>query len=119
MTATPTGALRGVRVLDLTRYLAGPFCTMLLGDMGADVVKLEPPRGGREFGGGPAQANYFFLSVNRSKRSATLDLRDAGRARRVPADGGAGRRRGRELPPLGDARSSGSAPTRCARRIRA
>jgi crotonobetainyl-CoA:carnitine CoA-transferase CaiB-like acyl-CoA transferase len=48
---------------------------MLLGDMGADVVKLEPPRGAREFGGGPAQANYFFLSVNRSKRSATLDLR--------------------------------------------
>ena len=72
MTAPP--ALRGVRVLDLTRYLAGPFCTMLLGDMGADVVKLEPPRGAREFGGGPAQANYFFLSVNRSKRSVTLDL---------------------------------------------
>jgi CoA:oxalate CoA-transferase len=75
------GPLAGVRVLDLTRYLAGPYCTMLLGDMGADVVKLEPPRGGRDFGGGPAQANYFFLSVNRSKRSATLDLQQAaGRA---------------------------------------
>jgi crotonobetainyl-CoA:carnitine CoA-transferase CaiB-like acyl-CoA transferase len=73
----PAGALQGVRVLDLTRYLAGPFCTMLLGDMGADVVKLEPPTGGRDFGGVPAQANYFFLSVNRSKRSATLDLRVA------------------------------------------
>lgn len=71
------GALQGVRVLDLTRYLAGPFCTMLLGDMGADVVKLEPPSGGREFGRGPAAANYFFLSVNRSKRSASLDLRTA------------------------------------------
>lgn len=70
-----SGPLRGVRVLDLTRYLAGPFCTMLLGDMGADVVKVEPLSGGREFGGGPTQANYFFLSVNRSKRSATLDLR--------------------------------------------
>jgi crotonobetainyl-CoA:carnitine CoA-transferase CaiB-like acyl-CoA transferase len=69
--------LGGVRVLDLTRYLAGPYCTMLLGDMGADVIKLEPPRGGRDFGGGPSQANYFFLSVNRSKRSATLDLHSA------------------------------------------
>ena len=69
------GPLGGLRVLDLTRYLAGPFCTMLLGDMGADVVKLEPPGGGRDFGSGAGgHANYFFLSVNRSKRSATLDL---------------------------------------------
>jgi formyl-CoA transferase/CoA:oxalate CoA-transferase len=74
----PTGALQGIRVLDLTRYLAGPYCTMLLGDMGADVVKLEPPRGGRDFGSGADDhANYFFLSVNRSKRSMTLDLRAA------------------------------------------
>ena len=73
--------MAGVRVLDLTRYLAGPYCTMLLGDMGADVIKLEPPRGGRDFGAGTDQANYFFLSVNRSKRSATLDLHSAtGRA---------------------------------------
>jgi crotonobetainyl-CoA:carnitine CoA-transferase CaiB-like acyl-CoA transferase len=71
---TPSGPLRGVRVLDLTRYLAGPFCTMLLGDMGAEVIKLEPPGGGRDFASGPGRANYFFLSVNRSKRSATLDL---------------------------------------------
>jgi crotonobetainyl-CoA:carnitine CoA-transferase CaiB-like acyl-CoA transferase/1,4-dihydroxy-2-naphthoyl-CoA synthase len=66
------GPLRGVRVLDLTRYLAGPFCTMTLGDMGADVVKLEAPSGARDFGAGAADA--FYLSVNRSKRSATLDL---------------------------------------------
>lgn len=78
-----TGALRGVRVLDLTRYLAGPYCTMLLGDMGADVVKIEPPGAARDFGAGPGAgaANYFFLSVNRSKRSATLDLQQSeGRA---------------------------------------
>jgi crotonobetainyl-CoA:carnitine CoA-transferase CaiB-like acyl-CoA transferase len=62
-------------VLDLTRYLAGPYCTMLLGDMGADVIKIEPPLGGRDFGSGAGgHANYFFLSVNRSKRSMTLDL---------------------------------------------
>ena len=69
--------LAGVRVLDLTRYLAGPFCTLLLADYGADVVKAESP-GGREFrppGGG--RDSYFFLSANRGKRSMTLDLRTA------------------------------------------
>jgi formyl-CoA transferase/CoA:oxalate CoA-transferase len=72
------GPLQGIRVLDLTRYLAGPYCTMLLGDMGADVIKVEPPRGGRDFGSGAGgHANYFFLSVNRSKRSLTLDLQQA------------------------------------------
>jgi len=74
--ADAAGPLCGIQVLDLTRYLAGPYCTMLLGDMGAEVVKLEPPRGARDFGGGAAvgHSNYFFLSVNRSKRSVTLDL---------------------------------------------
>jgi len=69
-----------VRVLDLTRYLAGPFCTMLLADHGADVVKVEP-RHGREFRpAGSARDNYFFLSANRGKRSLRLDLgRDEGR----------------------------------------
>lgn len=72
--------LAGVRVLDLTRYLAGPFCTMLLADYGADVVKLEA-REGREFRPpGSTRDTYFFLSSNRGKRSVTLDLRrDEGR----------------------------------------
>jgi len=70
--------LAGVRVLDLTRYLAGPFCTMLLADYGADVVKAES-RKGREFRPpGSTRDNYFFLSANRGKRSMTLDLRSEG-----------------------------------------
>jgi crotonobetainyl-CoA:carnitine CoA-transferase CaiB-like acyl-CoA transferase len=72
--------LDGIRVLDLTRYLAGPFCTMLLADYGADVVKVESTKG-REFRPpGTDRDTYFFLSSNRGKRSMTLDLRqEAGR----------------------------------------
>jgi len=72
--------LAGIRVLDLTRYLAGPFCTQLLADYGADVVKVES-RKGREFRPpGAKRDSYFFLSANRGKRSMTLDIRtDAGR----------------------------------------
>ncbi len=70
----PPAPLAGVRVLDLTRFLAGPFCTMLLADYGADVVKLER-REGREFRPpGAERDSYFFLSSNRGKRSVTLDL---------------------------------------------
>jgi len=66
--------LAGVRVLDLTRYLAGPFATMLLADYGADVVKVES-RKEREFQvPGKKTDSYFFLSANRGKRSMTLDL---------------------------------------------
>jgi crotonobetainyl-CoA:carnitine CoA-transferase CaiB-like acyl-CoA transferase len=80
--ATP-GALDGVKVLDLSRVLAGPFATMMLGDLGADVIKVERPDGGDETRGwGPpfdarGQATYF-LSVNRNKRSLVLDLKDDG-----------------------------------------
>ena len=76
------GALDGVRVLDCTQILAGPFCTMLLGDMGADVIKVEKPSGGDDtrrmgppFVGDTAAA---FLMVNRNKRSVALDLRSDG-----------------------------------------
>lgn len=72
-------ALGGIRVLDFTRYLAGPFASMLLADYGADVVKVEA-LGGREFRGRDERDNYFFWSSNRGKRSLTLDIKsDAGR----------------------------------------
>src|SRR5262249_30677284 len=72
--------LTGVRVLDLTRVLAGPFCAMILGDMGAEVIKLEEPGKGDDtrawppFVGGEAT---YFMAVNRNKQSLTLNLKAA------------------------------------------
>ena len=66
--------LDGVRVVDLTRYLAGPFCTQLLADYGADVVRVESPKG-REFTDASGRDTYFFLTANRGKRSIALDIR--------------------------------------------
>jgi len=72
------GALEGLRVLDLTRILAGPLCAQMLGDMGADVIKVEPPGAGDDtrtwgppFSGGESA---YFLGVNRNKRSLTLNM---------------------------------------------
>jgi crotonobetainyl-CoA:carnitine CoA-transferase CaiB-like acyl-CoA transferase len=73
--------LSGIRVVDLTRILSGPFCTMLLGDMGADVVKIEGPRDGdpiRQIGAGAEGLSWYFASFNRNKRSVALDLRSEG-----------------------------------------
>lgn len=72
------GALAGIRVLDLTRILAGPLCTMTLGDMGADVIKVEPPGKGddtRSWGPPFAEGeSAYYLGVNRNKRSITLNM---------------------------------------------
>jgi len=72
------GALEGLRVLDLTRILAGPLCAQILGDMGADVIKVEPPGTGDDtrswgppFTGGESA---YFLGINRNKRSVTLNM---------------------------------------------
>src|SRR5919199_966527 len=70
-------ALDGLRVLDLSRVLAGPMCTMMLGDHGAEVIKVEPPEGDETRTWGPpfvdGQSTYF-LSINRNKRGIVLNL---------------------------------------------
>ena len=70
--------LKGIRVLDLTRVLAGPYCAMLLGDMGAEVIKVEEPGKGDDTRGWPPFAggeSTYFMSVNRNKKSVTLNLK--------------------------------------------
>lgn len=83
----PPLPLTGIRVVDCSRVLAGPFATMLLADLGADVIKLEPPAGDESRGWGPPwwgdpgeRRSAYFASVNRNKRSVVVNLRtDAGR----------------------------------------
>ena len=76
--------MSGLRVIDFTRVLAGPFCTMLLGDMGAEIIKIEDPRHGDETRGwAPFVDGWstYYLSVNRNKKSVALDLKsEEGRA---------------------------------------
>ena len=78
MTDAANGPLAGMRVVDLTRILAGPLCTMMLGDMGAEVIKVEPPdKGDDTRGWGPpfvAGEAAYFLGINRNKRSLTLNM---------------------------------------------
>ncbi|HEU5287708.1 MAG TPA: CoA transferase, partial [Candidatus Limnocylindria bacterium] len=79
--ASADGALAGVRVLDLTRALAGPYCTLMLGDHGADVIKVEMPGVGDETRSWMPPAmngvSAYYLSINRNKRSVTIDLKNA------------------------------------------
>ena len=83
MSDAPTGALAGVKVIDLTRVLGGPYCTQLLGDHGAEIVKIEPPQGDEVRDWGPPfhdEDASYFIGVNRNKRSLALDLSgDAGK----------------------------------------
>src|SRR6476646_8370605 len=80
--AEPRGALAGVRVLDLSRILAGPYATQILGDLGADVIKVEHPKRGddtRQWG--PpfwGDSAVYYLTANRNKRSRAIDFTTAG-----------------------------------------
>ncbi|MFL5893814.1 MAG: CaiB/BaiF CoA transferase family protein, partial [Thermoleophilaceae bacterium] len=89
MTSPSQAPLKGLRVVDLSRVLAGPYCTMVLADLGADVVKVERPGEGDETRGwGPPYAggeSAYYLSINRSKRSCALDLKDE-RARELAVE---------------------------------
>ena len=83
----PVGPLAGLRVVDCSTVLAGPYCTMLLGDLGAEVIKVEPPDGDATRGWGPPwvgsgepggeRTAAYFLAVNRNKRGMRLDLKAA------------------------------------------
>jgi crotonobetainyl-CoA:carnitine CoA-transferase CaiB-like acyl-CoA transferase len=84
MSSQPAGPLAGLRVVDCSTVLAGPYCTMLLADLGADVVKVEPPEGDATRGWGPpwvgseadgTRTAAYYLAVNRNKRSIRLDLK--------------------------------------------
>lgn len=83
-----SGPLKGIVVLDLTRVLAGPFCTMMLADMGAEVIKVERPEGGddsRAFGPFLKDESAYFMSINRGKKSITLNLKQP-RAKEILKD---------------------------------
>src|SRR4051812_43625196 len=76
--------LTGIRVLDLTQFLSGPFATQLLADLGAEIIKLEPPQGDPIRAVPPhfvGDDSVYYLCINRNKRCVTVDMKtDAGRA---------------------------------------
>src|SRR4051812_13175825 len=80
MTQSPNGPLQGIRVLDLTRVLAGPTCTQMLGDLGAEIIKIERPEAGDDTRGfappfwPETKESAYFLGANRNKKSVTLDI---------------------------------------------
>ena len=80
MTQSPTGPLKGIRVLDLTRVLAGPTCTQMLGDLGAEIIKIERPEAGDDTRGfappfwPETKESAYFLGANRNKKSVTVDI---------------------------------------------
>ena len=82
--AAPAGPLHGVRIIDLTQYVLGPYATQTLGDLGADVIKIEEPSGDRQRGQGKAPKSQtmgpLFVALNRNKRAVAIDLKsDAGK----------------------------------------
>ena len=82
------GALSDIRILDLSRILAGPFCTMLMGDMGAEIIKIEVPVRGDDSRNYPpfvGKESAYFMNLNRNKKSIVLNLKNS-RAKEIFLD---------------------------------
>ena len=118
--AKSAGALAGLKVVDLTRVLGGPYCTMILSDHGADVIKVEPPQGDEVRDWGPpfheGDASYF-IGVNRNKRAMSRSICASRRARRSCCGCWRRRRPDRELQARRSWRNGASAITRCCRSV--
>ena len=98
MTQNTKGPLSGILVIDLSRILAGPYCTLLMAEMGARVIKVEPPKGGddaRAYGPFVNGKSTYFASVNRGKESIALDLKNDAS---LPARGRSFRKSARRSP---------------------
>ena len=102
---TNPGPLAGLKVLDLSRFVAGPLCAMTLGDLGADVIKIERPGGGDDIRRAPPMVDgesLFVLVFNRNKRSLIIDLKTPRGQQPAQGTGGGGRCSGGEFPPRRD-----------------
>ena len=80
MTAAKSGPLAGITIIDMSRILAGPYCTLLMAELGARVIKIEDPRGGddsRQYGPFIDGESVYFAAVNRGKESIGLDLKNS------------------------------------------